>query len=186
MGLFGGRRLRGDRVGSSPAPLVSPRPRCNECLKSVPLRDADCSRAIDLSTVVRFHLYPQGAAIPDAPLGGGERCPEHLAGCPVRCRRGTGGGRAQDRRVRSAGIGADMKGGCEMPFRGPMEEHRPEELRGWLLATAVAGMNVLAALAAQSDETEDLRASFLGVAAVWAEEPSVVPALRVLPCPQRG
>lgn len=67
---------------------------------------------------------------------------------------------------------------CEMPFRGNTQ---PEELRGWLLQTAVAGMNVLAALAAQSEETEDLRASFLNVAAVWAgDEFSEAPPLRVL------
>jgi hypothetical protein len=57
----------------------------------------------------------------------------------------------------------------------------PEELRNWLLRTAVAGMNVLAALAAQSDETEDLRASFLSVAAVWADDDvSAAPRLRLL------
>lgn len=50
-----------------------------------------------------------------------------------------------------------------------MEGQSPEDSRAWLLGAAVAGLNVLAALAAQSEETADLGPTFLSVAAVWGE-----------------
>jgi len=48
-------------------------------------------------------------------------------------------------------------------------ERSTEETRAWLLGSAVAGLNLLASLA-EGEELEDVRASFLSAASVWAAE----------------